>query len=439
MTDITPSFGERDPDARGYFGAYGGRFVPETLVAPVAELERAYFAARADPEFRRELGALLRDYVGRPTSLYEAGRLSASLGGARVFLKREDLAHTGAHKINNALGQALLARRMGKRRVVAETGAGQHGVATATVCALLGLQCDVYMGAEDMERQSLNVFRMRLLGAEVRRVDAGSRTLKDAINEAMRDWVTNVADSYYLLGSVLGPHPYPLMVREFQSVIGCEAKAQCLEAFGGLPHTIVACVGGGSNAMGIFDAFVEDRGVRLIGVEAGGFAIEPGRHAARFAGGSSGVLQGTRSYVLQDADGNIELTHSISAGLDYAAVGPEHAWLHDSGRAEYAWVGDDAALAAFQRLGREEGILPALESAHAIAYACQLAPQMRQDEVLLVNLSGRGDKDVLSVQKALDGATPSEPAPPQAGRRAGASGGGAPRALNDVGNAQCRA
>ena len=442
MTDITPSFGERDPDARGYFGAYGGRFVPETLVAPVAELEHAYFAARADPEFRRELGALLRDYVGRPTSLYEARRLSASLGGARVFLKREDLAHTGAHKINNALGQALLARRMGKRRVVAETGAGQHGVATATVCALLGLQCDVYMGAEDMERQSLNVFRMRLLGAEVRRVDAGSRTLKDAINEAMRDWVTNVADSYYLLGSVLGPHPYPLMVREFQSVIGREARAQCRDAFGGLPHAIVACVGGGSNAMGIFDAFVQDRTVRLIGIEAGGYAIEPGRHAARFAGGSSGVLQGTRSYVLQDADGNIERTHSISAGLDYAAVGPEHAWLHDSGRAEYAWVGDDAALAAFQRLGREEGILPALESAHAIAYACQLAPQMREDEVLLVNLSGRGDKDVLSVQKALDGATPSEApegSPPQAGRRAGASGGGAPRALKDVGNAQCRA
>jgi tryptophan synthase beta chain len=402
MIETTPSFGDRDPDARGYFGAYGGRFVPETLVAPVAALERAYLEARADGEFRRELEMLLRDYVGRPTPLYEARRLSASLGGARVFLKREDLAHTGAHKINNALGQALLARRMGKRRVVAETGAGQHGVATATVCALLGLTCDVYMGAEDMERQSLNVFRMRLLGAEVRCVDAGSRTLKDAINEAMRDWVTNVADSYYLLGSVLGPHPYPLMVREFQSVIGREARAQCLEALGALPRAIVACVGGGSNAMGIFDAFVRDADVRLIGVEAGGYAIEPGRHAARFAGGSSGVLQGTRSYVLQDEHGNIELTHSISAGLDYAAVGPEHAWLHDTGRAEYAWIGDGEALEAFGRLGREEGILPALESAHAIAYACRLAPRMSRDEVLLVNLSGRGDKDVLSVQKCLD-------------------------------------
>jgi tryptophan synthase beta chain len=392
----------------------------------VAELERAYLEARVDGEFRRELQILLRDYVGRPTPLYEARRLSASLGGARLFLKREDLAHTGAHKINNALGQALLARRMGKRRVVAETGAGQHGVATATVCALLGLTCDVYMGAEDMERQSLNVFRMRLLGAEVRRVEAGSRTLKDAINEAMRDWVTNVADSYYLLGSVLGPHPYPLMVREFQSVIGREARAQCLEAFGCLPRAIVACVGGGSNALGIFDAFVRDTDVRLIGVEAGGYAIEPGRHAARFAGGSSGVLQGTRSYVLQDANGNIELTHSISAGLDYAAVGPEHAWLHDTGRAEYAWIGDEEALDAFGRLGREEGILPALESAHAIAYACRLAPRMSRDEVLLVNLSGRGDKDVLSVQKALDkrlrpergaGGKPAEGGPPSESER----------------------
>jgi tryptophan synthase beta chain len=399
---MIPDFGHRDPDGRGYYGAYGGRFVPETLVAPVVELERAYFDARRDESFGRELEELLRDYVGRPTPLYEARRLGASLGGARVFLKREDLAHTGAHKINNALGQALLAKRMGKRRVIAETGAGQHGVATATVCALLGLSCDVYMGAEDMERQSLNVFRMQLLGATVRQVDAGSRTLKDAINEAMRDWVTNVADSYYLLGSVLGPHPYPLMVREFQSVIGREARAQCLDTLGRIPHTIVACVGGGSNAMGIFDAFIADRSVRLIGVEAGGFAIAPGKHAARFAGGSSGVLQGTRSYVLQDAHGNIELTHSISAGLDYAAVGPEHAWLHDSGRAEYAWIGDEEALGAFQQLGREEGILPALESSHAVAYACRIAPRMSRDQVLLVNLSGRGDKDVLSVQKALD-------------------------------------
>src|SRR5688572_24459417 len=320
-----PSFGKRDPDARGYFGAFGGRFVPETLVAPVQELERAYFEARRDEAFKQELVRLLRDYVGRATPLYEAARLSAGLGGARIFLKREDLAHTGAHKINNALGQALLARRMGKGRVVAETGAGQHGVATATVCALLGLECHVYMGADDMERQALNVFRMRLLGAEVIEVSAGSKTLKDAINEAMRDWVTNVTTTYYLLGSVLGPHPYPLMVREFQSVIGREARVQCLEQLGRLPDAVVACVGGGSNAMGIFDAFIDDKKVRLIGVEAGGRGIAPGEHAARFAGGSAGVLQGTRSYVLQDADGNIELTHSISAGLDYAAVGPEHA------------------------------------------------------------------------------------------------------------------
>ena len=403
MIDIGPSFGRRDPNARGYYGAYGGRFVPETLVAPVEELERAYFEARDDATFRATLQDLLRTYVGRPTPLYEAQHLAASLGGARIFLKREDLAHTGAHKINNALGQALLAKRMGKRRVVAETGAGQHGVATATVCALLGLECHVYMGTEDMERQSLNVFRMRLLGATVRGVDSGSRTLKDAINEAMRDWVTNVSDSYYLLGSVLGPHPYPLMVREFQSVIGEEARAQILNTTGRLPDAIVACIGGGSNAMGIFDAFVADRDVRLIGVEAGGRGIAPGQHAARFAGGSAGVLQGTRSFVLQDEDGNIELTHSISAGLDYAAIGPEHASLHDMGRAEYTWIDDTAALDAFQRLGREEGILPALESSHAIAHVCRIAPAMSKDTVLIVNLSGRGDKDVLSVQKALEG------------------------------------
>ena len=402
LSDIGPSFGRRDPDARGYYGAYGGRFVPETLVAPVEELERAYLEVRQDAGFRQELQQLLRDYVGRPTPLYEAAGLAASLGGARIFLKREDLAHTGAHKINNALGQALLARRMGKRRVVAETGAGQHGVATATVCALLGLECHVYMGAEDMERQSLNVFRMRLLGATVRSVDGGSRTLKDAINEAMRDWVTNVSDSYYLLGSVLGPHPYPLMVREFQSVIGEEARAQMLAGPGRLPHAVVACIGGGSNAMGIFDAFVADRDVRLIGVEAGGRGITPGQHAARFAGGSAGVLQGTRSFVLQDPNGNIELTHSISAGLDYAAIGPEHASLHEAGRAEYTWVDDAAALEAFRRLGREEGILPALESSHAIAHVCRVAPEMPRDSILLVNLSGRGDKDVLSVQKVLE-------------------------------------
>jgi tryptophan synthase beta chain len=319
-----------------------------------------------------------------------------------VFLKREDLTHTGAHKINNALGQALLAARMGKRRVVAETGAGQHGVATATACALLGLDCDVYMGAEDMERQAPNVLRMQLLGAAVRRVDAGSRTLKDAINEAMRDWVTNVADTYYLLGSVLGPHPYPLMVREFQTVIGREAKAQMFEQAGRLPTAIVACVGGGSNAIGLFDAFVEDRGVRLVGVEAGGHGIAPGRHAARFAGGSAGILQGTRTYVLQDEHGNIEPTHSISAGLDYAAVGPEHAWLRDLGRTEYTWVDDRAALAAFDELARLEGILPALESAHAVAHAGRLASELGPNDVLLVNLSGRGDKDLQSVARARE-------------------------------------
>ena len=400
ITSQGPVFGTRDPDARGYYGAYGGRFVPETLVAPIEELTDAYFRVRDDEGFRRELGALLRDYVGRPTPLYEATRLAASAGGARIVLKREDLAHTGAHKINNALGQALLAVRMGKKRIVAETGAGQHGVATATVCALLGLECHVYMGSEDMARQSLNVFRMRLLGAEVIEVDAGSRTLKDAINEAMRDWVTNVRDTYYLLGSVLGPHPYPLMVREFQSVIGREARAQCLEQLGRLQDAIVACVGGGSNAMGIFDAFIGDK-TRLIGVEAGGRGITPGGHAARFAGGSAGVLQGTRSYVLQDADGNIELTHSISAGLDYASIGPEHAWLRDRGRAEYTWIDDANALAAFGRLAREEGILPALESSHAVAHALRLAPALSSDANLLVNLSGRGDKDVQSVQQAL--------------------------------------
>jgi tryptophan synthase beta chain len=398
---MTPVTLRRDPDARGYFGEFGGRFVPETLVEPVEELERAYFAARDDPAFVAELNRLLTHYVGRATPVFEATRLSASAGGARIFLKREDLTHTGAHKINNAIGQALLAVRMNKRRIVAETGAGQHGVATATACALLGLECHVYMGAEDMDRQALNVVRMRLLGAEVLRVDAGSRTLKDAINEAMRDWVTNVADTYYLLGSVLGPHPYPLMVREFQSVIGREARAQILELTGTLPTAIIACVGGGSNAMGIFDAFIEDRDVRLIGVEAGGEQISRGRHAARFAGGSAGVLQGTRTFVLQDEDGNIELTHSISAGLDYAAVGPEHAWLRAIGRSEYAHVGDEEALAAFQTLARLEGILPALESAHAVAYAMRVARALGPSATLLVNLSGRGDKDVQTVEKRL--------------------------------------
>jgi tryptophan synthase beta chain len=391
----------RDPDARGYFGEFGGRYVPETLVEPIEELERAYFVARDDPAFHAELNRLLTHYVGRATPVYEARRLSAEAGGARIFLKREDLTHTGAHKINNAIGQALLAARMGKQRIVAETGAGQHGVASATACALLGLDCHVYMGAEDMDRQALNVVRMRLLGAEVLRVDGGSRTLKDAINEAMRDWVTNVADTYYLLGSVLGPHPYPLMVREFQSVIGREARAQMLELTGALPTAIVACVGGGSNAMGIFDAFIEDPAVRLIGVEAGGERISKGRHAARFAGGSAGVLQGTRTFVLQDDDGNIELTHSISAGLDYAAVGPEHAFLRARGRSEYANVGDEDALQAFQTLARLEGILPALESAHAIAYAMRVAKELGPAATVLVNLSGRGDKDVQTVEKRL--------------------------------------
>ena len=400
MTTEQAVFGRRDPDARGYFGEYGGRYVPETLVAPIEELTAGYLAVRSDAEFQDELAHLLKHFVGRPTPLYETRRLAAGTR-VRVFLKREDLTHTGAHKINNSLGQALLARRMRKKRVVAETGAGQHGVATAAACALLGLECDVYMGTEDMRRQALNVVRMQLLGARVRAVDAGSRTLKDAINEAMRDWVANVHDTYYLLGSALGPHPYPLMVREFQSVIGREARAQILEQAGRLPNVIVACVGGGSNAIGIFDAFVDDKNVRLIGVEAGGERIAPGRHAARFAGGSTGVLQGTRTFILQDEAGNIELTHSISAGLDYAAVGPEHAWLRDLGRTEYGYVTDAEALDGFKLLARREGILPALESAHAIAYTSQLIQTLPEDSVVLVNLSGRGDKDVQSVAEAL--------------------------------------
>jgi tryptophan synthase beta chain len=402
--DVSPVFGRRDPDARGYYGVYGGRFVPETLVQPIAEVERAYYELRDDPAFRDELVHLLRSFVGRPTPLYEAARLSDAVK-RRVFLKREDLAHTGAHKINNALGQALLAKRMGKTRVVAETGAGQHGVATATVCALLGLRCVVYMGSEDMARQALNVVRMRLLGAEVRAVDAGSRTLKDAISEAMRDWVANVDDTHYLLGSALGPHPYPLMVRELQSVIGHEARQQVLAQTGKLPDAIIACVGGGSNAIGIFDGFLDDADVRLIGVEAGGERIAPGRHAARFAGGSPGVLQGTWTYVLQDADGNIELTHSVSAGLDYAAVGPELAALRDAGRITYRWADDRAALEAFAWLARTEGILPALESSHALAALQDVAADLDPDAIVIVNLSGRGDKDV-----HLVGASATEPA-----------------------------
>jgi tryptophan synthase beta chain len=396
-------FGRRDPDERGYFGPYGGRFVPETLVAPIEALERAYLEARADRAFEHELQRLLTRYVGRPTPLWEGLRLGEACGGPRILLKREDLTHTGAHKINNALGQALLAKRMGKRRIVAETGAGQHGVATATASALLGLECAVYMGTEDMDRQALNVFRMRLLGATVHGVEAGSRTLKDAINEAMRDWVARPDDTHYLLGSALGPHPYPLMVREFQSVIGREARAQCVELVGRLPDAVVACVGGGSNAIGIFDAFVDEPSVQLIGVEAGGEAITAGRHAARFAGGAAGVLQGTRTWVLQDAHGNIERTHSISAGLDYAAVGPEHAWLHDARRATYHYASDSEALAAFQALARLEGILPALESSHAIAWVLKSARGFGRDGVLLVNLSGRGDKDVQTVARALEG------------------------------------
>jgi tryptophan synthase beta chain len=396
-----PRFGLRDPDARGYFGEFGGRFVPETLMAPITQLRDAYLEARADQSFRDELGRLLTTYAGRPTPMSDARRLSVECGGARILLKREDLTHTGAHKINNAIGQALVAVRMGKRRVVAETGAGQHGVATATACALLGLDCEIYMGAEDMRRQALNVVRMRLLGARVTRVEAGSQTLKDAINEAMRDWVTNVGTTHYLLGSVLGPHPYPLMVREFQSVIGAEARHQCAALAGGLPDAIVACVGGGSNALGIFDAFIDDRAVRLIGVEAGGRAMAPGEHAARMAGGAHGIFQGTHTMVLQDPHGNIQRTHSISAGLDYAAIGPEHAWLHARGRAEYTHVSDAAAIGAFRTLARLEGILPALESAHAVAHALVLGKQLGPGRTILVNLSGRGDKDVQTVAAEL--------------------------------------
>jgi tryptophan synthase beta chain len=385
------------PDATGHFGSYGGRFVPETLIPALDELVREYAKARADRGFRAELDDLLARFVGRPTPLYFAERLSKTLGGARIYLKREDLCHTGAHKINNTIGQALLARRMGKRRVIAETGAGQHGVATATAAALLGLSCDVYMGTEDMARQSLNVFRMRLLGANVIPVDAGSRTLKDAINEALRDWTTNVRSTHYILGSVLGPHPYPMMVRDFQSVIGREARRQILRVEGRLPDLLVACVGGGSNAIGLFSAFLRDRRVRMIGVEAAGLGVSTGQHAARFAGGRIGVFQGTKTVLLQDDDGQIQTTHSVSAGLDYSAVGPEHAWYRDLGRIEYACVTDKEALDAFDRLGRTEGIIPALESAHAIAHLAALAPRLKKRDVMIVNLSGRGDKDVQHV------------------------------------------
>ena len=382
------------PDKRGHFGPYGGSFVPETLVAPLQELTAAYAKAKRDARFRRELAYYLREFVGRPTPLFFAERLTKRLGGAKIYLKREDLLHTGAHKINNCLGQALLVERMDKRRVVAETGAGQHGVATATVCALFGFVCVVYMGTEDMRRQELNVFRMRLLGAEVRGVDAGSRTLKDAINEAMRDWVTNARTTHYLLGSVLGAHPYPTMVRDFQSVIGREARRQILAAEGRLPTAVIACVGGGSNAIGIFHRFLADRKVALIGVEAGGCGRKLGQHAARFRGGSPGVLQGTYSYLLQDAAGQVASTHSVSAGLDYPAIGPEHAALRDTGRAEYVAASDKEALAACRMLAKTEGIIPALESAHAVAETIRRAPKMKKSDIVIVNLSGRGDKDM---------------------------------------------
>jgi tryptophan synthase beta chain len=386
----------------GRFGPYGGRYVPETLMAALEELERAYDKAKRDPEFQRRLAELLKTYAGRPTPLFFARRLTEKLRGAKIYLKREDLLHTGAHKINNCLGQALLAERMGKRRIIAETGAGQHGVATATVCALFGFECVVYMGTEDMRRQELNVFRMRLLGAEVRGVDSGSRTLKDAINEAMRDWVTNVRTTHYLLGSVLGAHPYPTMVRDFHRVIGREARAQILKAEGKLPAAIIACVGGGSNSIGIFYDFIKDKPVKLIGVEAGGRSRALGDHAARFAGGSPGVLQGTFSYLLQDQNGQIANTHSVSAGLDYPSVGPEHAGLKDSGRAEYVAASDAEALEACTLLARTEGIIPALESAHAVAETIKRAPKMKKSEVVMVNISGRGDKDIGILRENLE-------------------------------------
>jgi tryptophan synthase beta chain len=392
------------PQVAGKFGPYGGQFVPETLMPALAELETAYTALSTDAEFQAMLSGLLRTYVGRPTPISYASRLSASLGGAQIYLKREDLAHSGAHKINNALGQALLAQRMGKQRLIAETGAGQHGVASATAAALLGLDCVIYMGSVDMARQQPNVLRMRLLGAEVRPVDSGSRTLKDAVNEAIRDWVTNVRDTYYLLGSALGPHPYPSMVRDFQAVIGVEARRQIQEQAGRLPDQCIACVGGGSNAIGLFQAFRDDPDVALVGVEAGGDGLATHRHAARFSDsllGRPGVLHGTFTYLLQNADGQVAETHSISAGLDYPAVGPEHAYLHDMGRATYTAVDDSEALAAFQRLARSEGILPALESAHAVAEAIRRAPSLPKDTILLVNLSGRGDKDLDTVMKAI--------------------------------------
>ena len=387
------------PDSGGHWGAFGGRYVPETLIPALDELEAAAAAIAADPAFAAALAELQRDYVGRPTPLYHARRLTAEAGGAQIYLKREDLAHTGAHKINNALGQALLAKRMGKQRIIAETGAGQHGVAVATVAALFGLQCEVYMGTEDMERQALNVFRMRLLGTTVTAVNAGSRTLKDAISEAMRDWTTNVRTTHYILGSVLGPHPYPMMIRDFQSIIGRETRKQILQAEGKLPDYLVACVGGGSNAIGMFTAFLKDKKVKMVGVEAGGLGIESGKHAARFATGSVGVLHGTMTYLLQDDDGQIQLTHSVSAGLDYAAVGPEHAFYKEAERISYTYATDEEAMAAFDLLCQTEGLMPALESAHAVAHVVKLAPKLTRSQVIVINLSGRGDKDVNQVAR----------------------------------------
>ena len=385
------------PDATGHFGPYGGRYVPETLMHPLQELEAEYFRAQYDPDFQRELSYYLKEFVGRPTPLYFAERLTQELGGAKIYLKREDLNHTGSHKLNTALGQILLARRMGKTRIIAETGAGQHGVASATVAAMFGMKCVIYMGAVDCQRQELNVYRMKMLGAEVVPVHAGQKTLKEAVNEAMRDWVTNLRNTHYILGTAYGAHPYPMMVRNFQRIIGDEARAQTLEKEKRLPDMLIACVGGGSNAIGLFYPFLDDKSVKLVGVEAGGRGIKPEQHAARFQGGSLGVLQGTRSYILQDEFGQIQSTHSVSAGLDYAAVGPEHAWLRDASRAEYTYATDDQALAAFMKLARLEGIIPALESAHAVAECMVRAPKLGKDALIIVNLSGRGDKDVAQV------------------------------------------
>jgi len=397
----TATLSQTLPDASGHFGTFGGRFVPETLVAALDTLTAEYFKAKEDPEFQAELSRLLSEFCGRETPLYFAERWTEKLGGARIYLKREDLLHTGAHKINNALGQIILAKRLGKKRIIAETGAGQHGVATATVAARFGMECVVYMGAIDMERQRLNVIRMRLLGAEVRGVEAGQKTLKEAVNEALRDWVTNVRTTHYILGSALGPHPYPMMVRDFHRVIGVEARRQILEREERLPDLLVACVGGGSNAIGLFHPFLGDEGVKMMGVEAGGHGIKHGEHAARFQGGKLGVLQGTKTWLLADADGQIELTHSVSAGLDYAAVGPEHAFLQSEGRVDYTYATDDEALDAFSELSRTEGIIPALETSHALAYVKKAAPTMRPDQIIVVSLSGRGDKDVDQAAKYL--------------------------------------